>query len=137
MADKAWAPANLLDVFGDRVARAILVLAKQKPRSVEEIADWLDVSKQTVYRRVDELADSDLLREHHRVDPDGNQRKEYETIMDEVTFAVDADGYTVDVQVRPDIAGDFGDLWSDLEETDDRTESERPIQTDVPERDPV
>lgn len=135
MVEKEWTPASLLDVFGDRIARATLVVANQQPRSVEDIANTLGVSKQTIYRRVDELVDSDLLKEHQRFGPDGNQRVEYETIMDEVTLTVDDDGYTVDVQVRQDLSEDFGDMWSDLEDTNRPAETAK--EADAHRRDPA
>lgn len=130
MGDKEWSPANILDVFGDRVARAILVLSSQEARSASEIADQLNVSEPTIYRRIDELVGSDLLREHHRIGGDGNQYKIYETILDEVTFSIEDDGYTVDLQVKQDIADDFEAMWSDLERTG--TEPARSRRTEQP-----
>lgn len=115
MGDKEWSPANVLDVFGDPVARATLVLASGQPMTVQDLADRLGVSDPTIYRRIDPLVDANLLCETKRIDEKGNQPTVYETVLDEVTFSIDADGYTVDMQVREDIAADFESLWSDLE----------------------
>lgn len=137
MADKEWAHANLLDVFGDPIARATLVLANQQSVSVTDLADRLDVSEQTVYRRVNELVDLDLLKEHQRIGQKGNQHKEYVTVFDEVTFAVDDDGYTVDVQVQQHLGDGFGSLWSDLESTDRDVDTGRSNQQDMTGGDPA
>lgn len=118
MADKEWSPSSLLDLFGDPVARATLVVANRGPVAVKEIADVLEVSEPTVYRRVDPLVEANLLAVSHRVDGDGNQHKVYETVLDEVTLAIEDDGYVVDVTVEQGIADDFDDLWSDLEAPD-------------------
>lgn len=115
MGDKEWSPSNILDVFGDSIARATLVIANGSPVSVKEIAEALDVSNPTIYRRIDPLVDANLLAERRRVDTDGNQHKEYETILDEATFSIEGDSYTVDIQVDQDLTHDFESIWSDLE----------------------
>ena len=123
MPDKEWSPTNILDVFGDPIARATLVLANDQPVTVKDLADQLDVSDPTIYRRIDPLVDANLLQEHQRIDKDGNQPSEYETMLDEVTFKVDTNGYTVDIQVRQDLAEDFESMWSDLEHIRQRVDS--------------
>lgn len=117
MGDKEWSPSNVLDVFGDSVARATLVIANDDPVSVKEIAERLDVSDPTIYRRIGPLVDANLLEEHRRIDRDGNQHKEYETILDEITFSIEDDGYRVEMQADQNLADDFESLWSDLEAT--------------------
>lgn len=129
MGNKEWSPGNLLDVFGDSVARATLILAREQPRTVPELADQLNVSDPTVYRRTDALVESNLLKEHQQIDRNGNRQTAYETILDEVTFKIDDDGYTVDIQVRQDLADDFEALWGDLEQSREKTDVQRQNQT--------
>lgn len=123
MGDKEWSPSNVLDVFGDSVARATLVIANDDPVSVKEIAERLDVSDPTIYRRIGPLVDANLLEEHRRIDRDGNQHKEYETILDEATFRIDEDSYTVDIQVDQDLSEDFASMWTDLESSGPQQET--------------
>lgn len=139
MATKAWSPSNILDVFADPVARALLLVASEGPVSVNDIADSLDVSNPTVYRRIDALIDANLLTEYQRIDPKGNQHKEYETILDEITFSIEDQGYTVEMQVDQDLATGFESLWSDLEATGRRFDATqpRPAPEDGPEGDPI
>ena len=122
MSDKEWSPSNILDVFGDSVARATLVIADGGPVSVKEIAEHLDVSNPTIYRRIEPLVDANLLEERRRIDTDGNQHKEYVTILEEATFRIDDDSYTVDIQVDQDLTDDFESMWSDLESDAPRQE---------------
>lgn len=115
MTEKEWSPANILDVFGDSIARAALVLASDQPVTVKDLADQLDVSDPTIYRRIDPLVEANLLREHQQVDAKGNQPCRYETMLEQVTFEVGTDGYTVDIQVKQNLVEDFESMWSDLE----------------------
>ena len=123
MGEKEWRPDNILDVFGDSVTRAILVIASERSVRVPDVADRLDVSDPTVYRRIDPLVEANLLKEHRRIDRDGNQHKEYETILEEVTFAIEDGSYTVDIQVDQDLTDDFESMWSDLESTNRRSKT--------------
>lgn len=115
MGEKEWCPASILDVFGDSIARATLVIASEQPVAVPDVAEWLDVSEPTVYRRIDPLLEANLLEECRRIDADGNQPNQYRTILDEVTFSIEDSSYTVDIQVNQDLSDDFESLWSDLE----------------------
>lgn len=140
MGDKEWTPSNVLDVFGDSVARATLVIANGGPVSVKEIAERLDVSDPTVYRRIGPLVDANLLQEHRRIDRDGNQHKEYETILDEATFRIEGDSYTVDLQVDQNLSEDFASMWSDLESTgrqQETTETSTPSTGKTPREGPT
>lgn len=120
MGQKEWRPSTVLDVFADSVARNTLVVANIQPVSANQLAETLDVSPPTIYRRIDPLVEANLLKERQRVDPDGNQHKEYETVLEEVTVAIENDGYTVDIQVDRDLTDDFEAFWSDIESTSHR-----------------
>lgn len=120
MGQKEWRPSTVLDVFADPVARNTLVLANGQAVSANQLAETLDVSPPTIYRRIDPLVEANLLKERQQVDPDGNQHKEYETVLEEVTVAIENDGYAVDIQVDRDLTDDFEALWSDIESTSHR-----------------
>lgn len=114
MANKEWEPSNIFDIFGDKLARRILVYADQHPISAEELADHLDASSPTIYRRLNALADYDLLSEEIQVDDDGHHYSTFETALDEITFAVDDGGYTIDIQIKEEPGDQFEGFWSDL-----------------------
>jgi DNA-binding transcriptional ArsR family regulator len=99
-----WDPETVFDVFGSESARRILALASDEPMTADDLATHLSVSQPTIYRRVDELLEYDLLTERDHVDDDGNQFNTYVTNLDAVTFRV-ADGrFVVDLQLERDVA---------------------------------
>lgn len=113
---KEWKPATVLDVFGDPLCRKILILASEAPMSAPTLADELDVTPPTVYRRTEELTDYGLVSERRRVETDGHHYRVYETSLRRVEFEI-ADGeYEVDVERRRDLTGTFESFWSGLEE---------------------
>ena len=114
MPEKTWSPETVLDVFGDPVARATLVMASDQRVTVQAISDRLDVSEPTIYRRINALVEANLLFTHQQIDEPGNQPSEYETRIDSVTVDVDSDGYTVDITFQQD-SESLESLWSDLE----------------------
>lgn len=117
MGEKEWEPADVFDVFGDRLARQILVLASERRVSADDLAEQLDVSAPTVYRRVNALSEYDLLAERQQLDVDGNHYQTFETAMKRVTLEIEDGGYTVDLQLRRRLADRFESFWSALEET--------------------
>jgi len=114
MAKKEWEPSNIFDVFGDELARRILVYADRRAVSADELADRLDASSPTIYRRLNALADYDLVNEEVQVDGDDHHYRTYETALEEITFAIDEDGYTVEIQIQEGLGDQFVDFWSDL-----------------------
>ena len=99
---KEWNPQNVFDVFGDERARRILTLASERPRSAEALAERLEVSQPTVYRRLDVLEDHDLLRQERRVDGDGHHHKAYETTLESARFDVEDGEFVIDLTLTRD-----------------------------------
>lgn len=116
MADKAWTAETVFDVFGDRLARQILVLARREPQSADDLDAVLDDSLPTIYRRLDTLAAFDLLEEDTRLTDDGNHYTTYETTVSGVSFDVDPDGFAVDSERREGLVDQFDAFWSDLDD---------------------
>lgn len=114
MGEKEWDPAGVFDLFGDDLARQILVLASEQPLSADELARTLDTSHPTVYRRVNALLEYDLLDEQQQIDAEGNHYKTFETTLTRIAFEIEDGGYTIDVQMRQNLVEQFDDFWSDL-----------------------
>lgn len=115
MEDKTWNPATVFDLFGDTLARQVLVLASEDPISATELADQLDVSPPTVYRRTDELLDHDFLAEYRRVDESGNHYRVFETTLERVDFEIADGGYNVDIRMRQTLSDRFEAFWAEFE----------------------
>lgn len=116
MADKEWEPSDVFDVFGDDLARRILILASDRPLSADELADLLNVSEPTIYRRVNALIDYDLLAKQQEIDPEGNHYQTVETTLRKVVLEIEDGGYNVNLQMRQSLADQFESFWSDLDE---------------------
>lgn len=112
---REWQPSNVFDVFGDDHARRILVATSEQPMAADDLADLLDVSTPTVYRRANTLIDYDLLRERRQIDPDGNNYKTYEATLKRIAFEIDDGGYEIDITMRRSLVDQFDTFWSDLE----------------------
>lgn len=114
MTGTEWDETNILDILGDTLCRRVLVLCSRDKVSAGRLADRLDVSPPTVYRRIDSLVDYGLVREHRRMDEEGNHYRTFETALDRVEVAVTSRGYEVDVHPRHDIGGRFEEFWSEF-----------------------
>lgn len=134
MGEKEWAPSDLFDVFGDPLARRILVLASERPVSADDLADQLDASRPTIYRRVNALIDYDLLRERQQIGRAGNHYQTFETTLRRVAFEIEDGGYDISLTMRQSLADQFESFWTDLEEAN----AEGAVQPDArTERDPT
>lgn len=81
MSDKEWEAENIFDLFGDTLARHILVLTSRIPMAADELADYLDVSHPTIYRRINTLQNYDLLEKEFQITADGHNDKTFETTL--------------------------------------------------------
>ncbi|MBZ6495754.1 helix-turn-helix domain-containing protein [Natrinema longum] len=88
-------PAAQLDVLGDDCARTILVATSEGPKTAKELTERTDSSSATVYRRINNLLESDLIAECVRFDDDGSHTTAYEATVDILRVRIDADGIDV------------------------------------------
>ncbi|WP_049920411.1 winged helix-turn-helix domain-containing protein [Haloferax sulfurifontis] len=117
MVNKEWNPQSIFDLFGDQLARHILVLTSERAFSADELSNILEVSPPTVYRRVNELAEYDLLTEQQEIDEDGHHFKTFETTLKRVVFEIDDGGYNIDIQMRQSLVDQFESFWSEFEQS--------------------
>ncbi len=88
-------PAAQLDVLGDDCARTILIATSEGPKTAKELTSRTDSSSATVYRRINNLLESDLLAECVRFDDDGSHTTAYEATADVLRVRIGADGIEV------------------------------------------
>ncbi len=117
MGEKEWVASNLFDVFGDRLSRQILVLASDQSMAADDLADRLDVSEPTIYRRLNTLLDYDLLRVDHQIQANGNNYKTFETTLKRAAIEIEDGGYNVDLRMRQSLADQFESFWTGLDGT--------------------
>ncbi|THE62996.1 ArsR family transcriptional regulator [Salinadaptatus halalkaliphilus] len=88
-------PAAQLDVLGDECARTILIATSESPKTAKELTDRTDSSSATVYRRINNLLEADLLAECVRFDEDGSHTTAYEATIDQLRVRIDSGGIAV------------------------------------------
>ena len=89
----------LLDILGDGYARRILGLLSDRPRTGRELTEQTDMSRPTVYRRLETLQEHGLVRSEMQFDPDGHHRKRFHATVDRFDF--DVGNGTLSATVRP------------------------------------
>lgn len=104
----------VLDVIGDGRARQVLFATRQESCSAKEISDRTGISLPTVYRRLEELREYDLVRSEMRAAADGNHYEVFTCNFDETRVSLEDEGYDVVVERREDITERFVELWDDL-----------------------
>ncbi|MFH5800824.1 ArsR/SmtB family transcription factor [Haladaptatus sp. CMAA 1911] len=119
---KDWEPDNIFEVLGNAQARQILVLADLKPMSAQELADRCETSLPTIYRRINELVNYDLLRKQTQKE-DGTQYQIFKTDLKKVCFEIDNGGFVVDVQLRQQMVDQFEDFWGELQNSSEKEEN--------------
>lgn len=105
---------EILDTIGDRSARSILAAIGEKPQSAKELANQLDLSLPTVYRRLEVLQEHDLVTTKTLVAEDGNHYDVYESNFNSTVISLDGDEYDIRVFRQNHLPDRFSQLWEDL-----------------------
>ncbi|WP_049925951.1 winged helix-turn-helix domain-containing protein [Halopiger goleimassiliensis] len=87
--------AAQLDVLGDECARTILVATSEGPKTAKELTSRTDSSSATVYRRINNLLEANLIAECVRFDEDGSHTTAYEATIEELCVRIGVDGISV------------------------------------------
>lgn len=98
------APTTLLELLDDEYARGILEATANKAVPARELAERLDASRATVYRRLERLEEAGLVEPAMTYDADGYHRKVFRATLQSATVTL-GDGAletTVDTTDRPD-----------------------------------
>lgn len=91
-------------MLNDEYAREILVATKTDRLSAKDLSEKCDMSRPTVSRRVSRLVGQGLLQEYTHVDPGGRHYNEYEARLERIEVLLQAEGFDVQIEVRPDPA---------------------------------
>lgn len=107
-------PEEVFDLLADDYAREILAHANRKPMSVRELADACDAHHSTIYRRIEQLQDHDLLAEQLQVDSDGHHYTMYSTTLQSLTVSLDEAHYRIQLQVKEDPIDRMAQMWHEM-----------------------
>ncbi|MFC7042138.1 ArsR/SmtB family transcription factor [Halonotius sp. GCM10025705] len=80
--DRSVDPEQLLTLLGDEYTRAIIDALGTESLPAREIASRTDISRPTVYRRLDRLETAGVVEPTMTVDPDGHHRQAFEVVID-------------------------------------------------------
>lgn len=105
---------EILDTIGDQYARDVLAAICREPQSAKELAEELDHSLQTVYRRIDILQGHGLIASRTRIADDGNHYQVFESNFDSVLISMEDDEYDVRIYRKEDLPERFTGLWDEL-----------------------
>jgi DNA-binding transcriptional ArsR family regulator len=95
-------------VLEDETARTILTETSLEPMSANTLSERCDASKPTVYRRLEDLRELDLLVEQTKPDPDGGHHSTvYSTNMDRIAVELRDGKLRLEIDRREDIADRF------------------------------
>lgn len=100
-AETTVSPDRRLDVLGDECSRTILVATRDGPQTAKELTELTDCSSATVYRRINDLLDGDLLEECIRFEEGGTHTTAYRATVERVNVEIDPSGIDVSIS-EPD-----------------------------------
>lgn len=99
---------RLAAVLEDSTARTILTETSQEPMSASTLSERCCVSEPTIYRRLEDLRECDLLIERTQLDTDGgHHRTMYATNFERLTLDLQDGQLDLQVDRREDPADRF------------------------------
>jgi DNA-binding transcriptional ArsR family regulator len=88
---------EVLSLLSDEYARELLGVLSEESLSARELVDRLDMSRATVYRRLDRLESAGVLETSMCIDPDGHHRKCFHVVVERMQLAFGSEGLTLEV----------------------------------------
>lgn len=97
-ADESADPDRLLTILQDNDCRQLLAATATESLTATELANCCDIPSSTVYRKIEQLLNQDLLEESVRIVTEGYHTKEYGLAIKEIEISiVDREGLEFDV----------------------------------------
>jgi len=88
---------ELLELLGDEYTYRVFEAVVEQARTGREIMETAEVSKPTVYRRLERLEEAGLVESGIRVAQDGNHCKEFRAAATGMQVCFETDGFTATV----------------------------------------
>lgn len=105
---------SLLDALHNDTSRKILQYTSETERSADELAELIDVTPTTVYRKLEQLKSNDLVSESLQLDRDGNHYRLYLATIDHVDVDISEERVQVEVSRNEAAADTFTRLWEEV-----------------------
>lgn len=115
----AWAAMSgddglgaVVELLDDETARTIQEETSVEPLSARELAERCDTSRQTVYRRLEQLEASELVEDRTRVREDGHHDTVYTATLERLSITLREGELRFDVERTSASPADrLTDLW--------------------------
>jgi len=89
--------SEVLSLLSDEYAREMLNVLVEESLSARALSERLDMSRATVYRRLNRLESAGVIESSMVVDPQGHHRKQFSVVVDRMQLAFHADGVSLEV----------------------------------------
>lgn len=104
--------ATIIELLDDETVRTILTETSVEPLSATELAGLCETSRQTVYRRLTQLEDADLVEDRTRVREDGHHDTVYRAVLERVSITLREGELQFDIERTGATPADrLTDLW--------------------------
>lgn len=90
-------PETLLELLGDEYTYRVFQAVVERPRTGSELIEAADVSKATVYRRLDRLEEAGLVESTMRIATDGNHCKQFHATARSLEVTFDESGFDASI----------------------------------------
>jgi DNA-binding transcriptional ArsR family regulator len=87
---------DVLETLGDEYTQKVLSVLAEGRITGGELIERTDVSKATVYRRLDDLQDAGIVDSGMRIDPNGHHCEEYFLAVEQLAISFDDDGFAIE-----------------------------------------
>jgi predicted transcriptional regulator len=105
---------DISGLLADETTQQILIETTDGPMSADELSDVCGVSPQTVYRRLEQLQEYDMVTEAVEPDDDGHHHKVYTATLDRVTITLTSEGFKFELSLRERMAARFTQFVSEV-----------------------
>jgi len=99
--------SDVISLLDDDCARQILIETMSEPLSANELEDRCEVSPPTIYRRLEDLSEHELISEQTRPAADGHHYSVYRASLDRVEIDLTETGIDLTVTTREGMADRF------------------------------
>lgn len=99
--------AALGSLLADDCARTILEATAREPQPASALIQQCDASKSTVYRRLEELEERDLVAVRQQPDEEGHHYKVYAAQLDRAVITLTQDGIKLSLSRRDRMTARF------------------------------
>lgn len=104
----------VLDLLGDEYVQTILAATIRRHMSARELSQECNADISTIYRRIDDMEEYDLLLERTRIVEDGSHHSEYEANLDRVSVKLEDGRFEIGISVRESPEDRFTRIWEEI-----------------------